>query len=69
VHDIVSQTTQIINDSTILVVQHNDFDALIQTFVGLAFSGDKILQILNCTSITNEVTDASHNTELPPRVL
>jgi len=30
---------------------------------------DKILQILNCTNITNEVTDASHNPELPPRVL
>jgi len=30
---------------------------------------DKILEILNCTSITNEVTDASHNPELPPRVL
>jgi len=30
---------------------------------------DKILQILNCTGITNKVTDASHNPELPPRVL
>jgi len=30
---------------------------------------DKTLQLLHCTSITNEVTDASHNTELPPRVL